>query len=235
MVACSIAPLSETEIQLACFVGRGGDAGDSSLRRGALFLNILKVCGPIIEKVDGLFHFVHFTAREYGLPISTIFHGLFTHCHNRYALGLHNYQYLTEGEAHATMSSLALRYLSSTCFDSELTDDKLQQQVLRGAFVFQSYVCSHWPHHLKSSTIQPESNLKNELTGIVDARENEDFVKGQPTGKDVDCFRFLAQGYVLDCLADALDFHRKRKREMDLGSGGKYRDAIIHRQKPVAL
>jgi hypothetical protein len=60
-VACSKLPLSKNEIQLAVSVSSGADPSKGNTES---FLNILQRCGPILEILDEIVQFVHFSARE---------------------------------------------------------------------------------------------------------------------------------------------------------------------------
>jgi hypothetical protein len=60
-VACSLYPLTESQIKLAVNIANGVDPSKGVL--GSI-LSISKRCGPIMEIYDGNVQFVHFTAKE---------------------------------------------------------------------------------------------------------------------------------------------------------------------------
>ena len=60
-VSCSIVPISRNAIQGALSVARGKDPFRG--RKGVL-LDVVQLCGPILEAIDDRICFVHFSAKE---------------------------------------------------------------------------------------------------------------------------------------------------------------------------
>ncbi len=60
-VACAKRPLREEELLQILVI----DIGESDFARGRKdYRNIRQACGPIIEVLDGVVRFVHFSAKE---------------------------------------------------------------------------------------------------------------------------------------------------------------------------
>lgn len=60
-VGCSPMPLTIQELQQALSI-RVGDS--SQIPQGYSTLNLVLLCGPVVELVDDEVHFVHFTAKQ---------------------------------------------------------------------------------------------------------------------------------------------------------------------------
>ncbi|KAE9583425.1 hypothetical protein CGMCC3_g430 [Colletotrichum fructicola] len=69
---------------------------------------------PLQSCEDGYIQFVHFTAHEY-------------------LLGPQSDYYLNQNEIQASLSSICLKYLNSSCFNLELEDDVFRKSVLNGS------------------------------------------------------------------------------------------------------
>lgn len=61
-IGCANYPLSEEELRQALVIMPGQK---EFLKGRKSFGDILKLCGPIIEIENGVFQFVHFTAKEW--------------------------------------------------------------------------------------------------------------------------------------------------------------------------
>lgn len=60
-VACAPLPLTLQEIEQALVVSREDVEGNAKV---IATLNMRRICGPIVEEVDGYVQFVHFTVKE---------------------------------------------------------------------------------------------------------------------------------------------------------------------------
>lgn len=60
-IGCSPTPLTIHELEQALVI----DENAQNNGRGSSNLNLVKLCGPIVEVVDEYVQFVHFTVKEY--------------------------------------------------------------------------------------------------------------------------------------------------------------------------
>ncbi|KAL2680381.1 hypothetical protein Neosp_007979 [[Neocosmospora] mangrovei] len=190
LVASSAVPLTRNEIQLAVLTTRIGDASQGI---EGLFLNIMRRCGPIVEELSGYIQFVHFTAYEY-------------------LLGSQSKNYLKDPETHALISSMSMKYLGSSCFDPDLSDDALKQHVLSGAYVLENYVCIHWLDHLRSAESGCSDSQIQLANSLASTRWNPMYSGDQASAETQSYFAFIG-----DCcldFANAYAFSKKRKRDL---------------------
>ncbi|KAI1273970.1 NACHT domain protein [Xylaria sp. FL0933] len=127
-VGCSPTALTIQEIQQALSVDLE-DSKRSGKVRGNL--DLVRICGPIVEHVDSYVQFVHFTVKEY----------LFS---NR-VLGFI--------DLHAATLDLALRcmtYLWQGHHDLNLSDDEIKRNILSGTYTMEWFATNMWPHLAKN-------------------------------------------------------------------------------------
>ncbi|SPO07054.1 uncharacterized protein DNG_09748 [Cephalotrichum gorgonifer] len=120
-IGCSPTPLKVYELEQALLVNdrRHADAPvvDSSL-------NIVELCGPIVEVVGEMPQFVHFTVKEYAFD------------------GRSGFTSMIE----STMDLLVacLTYLCYDALRDDLDDDQLRDNILSGKYRFQAFASSSW-------------------------------------------------------------------------------------------
>ncbi|KAH6888169.1 hypothetical protein B0T10DRAFT_515086 [Thelonectria olida] len=196
LVACSAVPLSKTEIQLAVSTSRGGNPSRGCRR---LFLDLIQRCGPILEEIDGSIQFVHFSIHEFLFSTQSAPGG-----------------YLQDADVNASLVSMCLRYLSSECFDADLSDDVLQSNIMSGAYVFEGYACLYWLRHVKKAGAARNRDLLADLRQLMTARRNTGFSgDAASSSKEFDRFKD-AQPDIFDVLIQADTFARRRWREFCL-------------------
>ncbi|KAK1765267.1 hypothetical protein QBC33DRAFT_496016, partial [Phialemonium atrogriseum] len=120
-IGCSPVPLTLYELEQAILVSveacDDAPVVDSSL-------NIVKLCGPIVEVVDETPQFVHFTVKEY----------------------IFNHRTKSVSVCESTMDLLVvcLTYLCYNALGEELDEDQLRENLLAGKYRLQAFASSTW-------------------------------------------------------------------------------------------
>ncbi|UKZ82346.1 hypothetical protein TrVFT333_010133 [Trichoderma virens FT-333] len=119
-ISCSPAPLALSELEQALVV----TISDTS--RVSSPLNVVRLCGPIIEIVGGNIQFVHFTVKEY--------------IHSRHKI--ENYIDLTE--ATLSLAICCIRYLCQDHHSPNITDEDLEFGIRMGNYRLHYYATDTW-------------------------------------------------------------------------------------------
>ncbi|KAE8448036.1 hypothetical protein EG329_009959 [Mollisiaceae sp. DMI_Dod_QoI] len=158
-VGSSLTPLTIREIEQALIVRMGDFDGDV---RVIADLHPVKVCGPIIEVVDDYVQFVHFTAREY-------------------IFSPHITSFIDISDATLSLATCCIQYLCQSHHDTDLTDDKLRENVLAGIYRLHEYSATMWLQlvenymRLTKSTTQL-SDLINVIRIFIEGRSSNEFI-----------------------------------------------------------
>ncbi|KAI1488247.1 NACHT domain protein [Biscogniauxia mediterranea] len=127
-VACSPTPLTVQEVQQALIIDLK-KPGNLGVVRGNL--NLVRICGPIVEVVDDYIQFVHFTVKEY----------------------LFSSQISGFIDVDLATLDLALRcvtYLCQAQYDLSLDDKEVSHNTLTGAYVLDWFATNMWPQLIKN-------------------------------------------------------------------------------------
>ncbi|RBA21148.1 hypothetical protein FPRO05_07462 [Fusarium proliferatum] len=163
-VGCAPTPMTLKEIEQALLVD---PSCPYKVPRVQARVNVVQVCGPIVDVVDGYVQFVHFTVREY------IFS---TKIENSISL--------------ADMAlDLAIRcvvYMCQDHHDSELTEDEIDANILWGAYRLHHFSSSFWLDlileylALSDSNIIPEG-LIEQLKLLLETRSSDRYIESDQT------------------------------------------------------
>ncbi|RBQ76481.1 hypothetical protein FVER14953_03349 [Fusarium verticillioides] len=121
-VGCAPSPMTLKEIEQALLVDH---KFPSRLPRVQARVNVVQICGPIIDVVDGYVQFVHFTVREY------IFN---TKIQNS----------ITLSEMALDLAIRCLVYMCQNHHDPELSEDEIDANILWGAYRLHQFSSSFW-------------------------------------------------------------------------------------------
>ena len=119
-----------------------------------------------------------------------------------------------------------MKYMSSNCFDSGLSDEAMNEGIIRGAYVLQDYAASYWLEHiLRCSTDRKTSGCLEadppNAEEMVEIRKNWTY-EGSYTGRvPVTGLKFFEENApeVFDTLMDIHSFLKRRWREFSLADG----------------
>ncbi|KAK4100943.1 hypothetical protein N658DRAFT_559135 [Parathielavia hyrcaniae] len=114
-------PMTRHEMEQALLVDSNSNAAPAVIAT----VNFVRICGPIIEVVNEGLQFVHFTVKEY------IF--------SREVSG-----FIDKAEANYSLAKTLLTYLCSGAFDKELSDQKLQENIMAGLYRLHWFATSQW-------------------------------------------------------------------------------------------
>lgn len=164
-IGCSLVPIRRNELELAL---RIEPRAKTFAYKQKLIRDIVHLCGPIIENQGDVFQFVHFTAKEY-------------------LFGRQSNFFLKEWEAHRSIASVCMCYLTFDCFDTSFPEEAILASILSGDYVLQAYAESTWLEHIKicaRARDKPPTfkGLCEEISAFVEARSNLDFE--EPSDKE---------------------------------------------------
>ena len=143
-----------------------------------------------------------------------------TKTRSRYLLSSQSSGYLEKSESNATIASTCLKYLSSDCFSQNLSDQEMLDGIIRGSYVLQGYVVSHWLEHLiKVSSLGVSSQrlheISHDITKMIEKRSNPEF--NPPQAKSTITYSFEVfenlQSDFSDTLKQVYTFHRRKERD----------------------
>jgi len=237
-VGCSSFPLTENEIQFAVSVSSGVDPSKGNQES---FLNILQRCGPIIEIIEEIVQFVHFTAKE----LVPVYHKDFqARGHElkdlRYLFSKQSDHYLDVFDCNRNIALTSVNYLSSNCFDPSLSDDDVRERILSGAYILESYAAGQWLQHTKKSVEQNDEQLDFEFCRSIDEfvfkRANAGFVRPLvPLEAQMTPLKLFEEGQpaLYKTLRDIDFFLVRRQREVSLRYGSVPRpiSSSVHKVK----
>lgn len=144
----------------------------------------------------------------------------------RYLFSSESHGYLTKSEANYAIAETCLKYLSSDCFDSELSDEVVNEGILLGAYVLQDCAASHWLEHiLRGSTALKTSicleDISRNIEKMIELRKNwtcEGSYTGRAPVNGLMLFEEQAPE-VFEMLLHIHSFLRRRWREFSLDDG----------------
>lgn len=116
------------------------------------------------------------------------------------------------------MSLISLKYLNSSCFDTEVSDAEFQGHIIKGAFVLANYVGTYWISHLKKSQLSyslARIQLVAETLSI--SRQNPLFSAFSPLENEIADFRFV--GAFSHDAATASRFYKMRRQDLCFSDG----------------
>ncbi|KAJ8126088.1 hypothetical protein O1611_g7550 [Lasiodiplodia mahajangana] len=127
-IGCSPKALTVQEIQQLLTINLEAPGQGEAVRED---LDLIEICGPMVEVVDGYAQFVHFTVKEY----------IFNDC-NPYFIDLR-----------AATLDLALRCIRYLCQDHHnlsLSNEQVSDNILSGVYTLDWFATTMWPPLVKS-------------------------------------------------------------------------------------
>ncbi|KAI1103967.1 hypothetical protein F4804DRAFT_211097 [Jackrogersella minutella] len=155
-VACAQQPLREEQMLQILAI----EPGQLDFTKGRKeFRDILKVCGPIIEIIEGNIQFVHFSAKEYLLHEQSD-------------------SFLNLCEAHIDAAIICSTYLCFSSLNSLFSPSSnemihVQENIMNGGYVMFEYASVAFLEHLKASLDNQDSSQGTRLlTALSRLQEN---------------------------------------------------------------
>ncbi|KAL9119321.1 MAG: hypothetical protein Q9187_004124, partial [Circinaria calcarea] len=121
-VGCAPMPLTRQEIEQALVVSGEGNKENTKV---IAVLDIPRICGPIIERVDDYIQFVHFTVKEYFFSSSIT-------------------GSLSVAEAKLGLAVCCVTYLCQMHHDPDLLDEEIDGNILSGAYRLHDLAATTW-------------------------------------------------------------------------------------------
>ena len=133
---------------------------------------------------------------------------------------------LNHAQGHFAIASTCLKYLCSDCFDPTLSDEAIMGGILRGAYILQEYVISHWLEHIVKSSLDGMTghSLKQipcDIEKLVELRKNSGYTGSHPHRVGVSSLRLFKDKTpdLYEALVPIHFFLQKRRREYSLADG----------------
>ncbi|MCJ1267692.1 hypothetical protein MMC22_007578 [Lobaria immixta] len=176
-IGCSPTPLKIQELEQALLV----DVEDvQSSARVSSSLNIVELCGPIVEVIDEYVQFVHFTVKEY------IFNPSID-------------GYIDYTEATLNLTKCCIWYLCQSHHNAWITDDEITDNIISGDYRLHDYAVTIWldlvKHYVRLNGSKPLSiELIHALECLMTDRSSSEFaastdLAGQSHQPDLEKFK----------------------------------------------
>ena len=144
----------------------------------------------------------------------------------RYLFSSESNGYLQKSEVNYAIAETCLKYLSSDCFDSGLSDEAINEGILLGAYVLQDYAASHWLEHILRGSTDIKTSVSLEdvsrnIEKMIELRKNwtcEGLYTGRAPVTGLKIFEEQAPE-VFETLLHIHSFLQKRWREFSLDDG----------------
>ncbi|OBR03043.1 Nacht domain protein [Colletotrichum higginsianum IMI 349063] len=156
-VCCAPSPLTRREIEHALIVNSGDIEGEA---RVVSVLDVVRVCGPMVEVVDDYVQFVHFTAKEYILHNKTLDH-------------------ITLLDATLSLTTCCITYLCQAHHNEELSREDIGENLLSGAYRLHDFAALFWFELLKQFLILNKTDkLPDDLVDGLESLYDERYDAG---------------------------------------------------------
>ncbi|RYP65442.1 hypothetical protein DL771_008314 [Monosporascus sp. 5C6A] len=168
-VGCSPVPLTIQELEQGLAI-RIGDT--HAIPRGYSTLNLVSLCGPVVEIVDDEVQFVHFTAKEYFFSPSID-------------------SFLSSSQYTLSLAMCCITYLCQGHHAADIDEDQVRENLFNGDYRLHHYATAMWLRlvelYTSSTHVDRESSEWAELTALLERlleeRGNHNF---NPTTEQVD-------------------------------------------------
>lgn len=177
---------------------------------GLSTLSLVRLCGPVVEEVDGELHLVHFTAKEY------FFSPMIKN-------SLDPAQYVM------SLAKCCITYLSQHHHDGNIDDDLFQNNVIRGVYRLHHFASDNWSRlvesYLKVAPVTKDSTELTQLIAILDllaARASEHYLQSEKRSDRLalEALRTETSKDAYELVCNELEFHREAStRLFELGQG----------------
>jgi hypothetical protein len=139
-----------------------GDGGGDAAPVVDSPINLVKLCGPIIEVIDDMLRFVHFTVNEYVQPVrpSSTYKMMIDLFRHRYIFNRHSpFLNILESTFDLLVSTLA--YLRHDLLRPDVAEDIAEENILAGRYRLQAYTSITWLRTVKKYVqLQVERNAE---------------------------------------------------------------------------
>ncbi|KAK2612783.1 hypothetical protein QQS21_001235 [Conoideocrella luteorostrata] len=163
-ISCSPTPMTIQELEQALVVSSNPDDGF----RVSSSLNVVRLCGPIVEVVDNYVQFVHFTVQEYiNSP--------------------HTDGFIDITEATLSLATCCIRYLCQNHHDVEVDEENFENNILSGCYRLHYFASDTWlelvAEYLSRNGSEPPSpDLTSALESLNQKRSG--WILGSPAHLD---------------------------------------------------
>lgn len=138
-------------------------------------LNLVELCGPIVEVIDGYVQFVHFTVKEYvasqvkNTQKRTILANLV-----RYMFDSSIEGYIDKTQAALNLANCCIWYLCQSHHDGFITDDEIIDNIIAGDYRLHDYAVTTWLELVRLYvSLNGKNPLSSELIRVVECLKTE--------------------------------------------------------------
>jgi hypothetical protein len=161
-------PLTIYELEQALVVHSTGIEGTGKV---TFPLDVVHLCGPILEVVDDYVQFVHFTVQEQVVHLS-VFLSVLTWF--RYFLSSSIDNAIDSQEARVSLTASCLKYLCQHHHDADIDPDTRSQLILAGAFRLHHFARLFWLKLIKECRSNSTTDtLAGPLIDMLEALHNK--------------------------------------------------------------
>ena len=129
-------------------------------------------------------------------------------------------------ESNSAIAETCLKYLSSDCFNSELSDEAISDSIIRGVYVMQDYAASYWLEHvLRGPTDRKTSGCPERVSRLVkdmiELRENSIYEGSYTSRAPLSGLKIFEEDEpeISESLMHVYSFLQRRWREFSLADG----------------
>ncbi|KAL6408506.1 NACHT domain protein [Ilyonectria robusta] len=173
---------------------------------GLSTLSLVRLCGPVVEEVDGELHLVHFTAKDPMIKNS-----------------------LDPAQCILSLAKCCITYLSQHHHDGNIDDDLFQDNVIRGVYRLHHFASDNWSRlvesYLQLAPVTKDSTELTQLIAILDlfaARGSENYLQSEKRTDHLalEALRTEMSNDAYELVCNELEFHREAStRLFELGKG----------------
>jgi hypothetical protein len=197
-IGCSPTPLTIQELEQALMVDV--ENVESSVHVSSN-LNIIELCGPIVEVVDEYVQFVHFTVKEYvaSLAKNSKKRALLANS-PRYIFNPRIDGYIDNTEATLSLAKCCIWYLRQSHHDSWITDDEIADNIISGDYRLHTFAVTMWLELVKRYvSLNGSKHMSTELIRALEClaaeRSSSDFggsteLAGQSHQPELEKFKY---------------------------------------------
>ncbi|KAJ3542097.1 hypothetical protein NM208_g4030 [Fusarium decemcellulare] len=211
-IGYSPVPLTVRELDQALAI-RIGDLDQDVT--GISGLSLDRLCGPIVEEVDGELHLVHFTAKEY------IFSPMIKDS-------------LDPAQCVLSLAKCCITYLSQQHHALGIDDSLFQDNVVRGVYRLHHFASNNWSllveYYLKMTPTAEDNTELTQLIANIDlltTRTNEYYLESEERSdpRSLEALQSKSSNNAYELVCNELEFHRQASTRLYELEKGDWQDA----------
>ncbi|KAL1857635.1 hypothetical protein Daus18300_010275 [Diaporthe australafricana] len=135
-IGCAPVPLTRLEMEQALLVDPDSQAAPTVITS----VNFVRTCGPMVELVDEIPQFVHFTAQEY-----------------IFSRDISNF--IDKAEANYSLAKSTIAHLCSGIYDMDISDEQVRNNIVAGKYRLHWFATSQWTALISRCFVEASKDL----------------------------------------------------------------------------